>query len=223
MLITLLILVAIFFIARGLLLRYGGKAAASNAIAGAIVLAFLAGFFTNAVFFTDHQGPVAAAPPAAVPAPAPPATTLPGKAVSPSDQSMSQAAVDRLASGGPPTAYAVVESLGGAGPDGNQFPVGSPILVHGWAGDPTTKSTAAGLLFIVDGKRRLNATGGYGVDRLDVATAFGTLAMLHSNVATELPTKGLAKGTHSLELAAIDRDGRHYRIVLVPPKSFVLQ
>ena len=221
MLITLLALIALFFIARSLMMRYGGNVALSNAVAATIVIAFLAGFAGHAILF---PGPQTAAAPVGV-APAPVATSAsppPGTAVAPMNRVLSQAQVARLLPTGKAMSYSVIEGPDGTGPSGDQFPAGATIVVHGWAGDPTTKSTAAGLLLIVDGRRRLDATKGYGGDRIDVARAFTTMTMLHTGFAMMLPTAGLAKGTHHLELAAIRRDGRHYQIITFPPKAFTL-
>jgi hypothetical protein len=222
MLITLLAIGAVFFIVRGLMLRYGSKAVLSNTVATAIVCAFLAGFFTNFLVFTDRRPLITSAPAVTAPvAVAPAAVTLPGKAVSPAKGILSQAQLDRLLPAGPAKSYGVIESMGGSGPNPDQFPAGTTIFIHGWAGDPATKAAAAGLLLIVDGKRRFDVTAGYGGDRIDVATAFKTMAMLHTNVAAAMPTTGLSKGQHRLELAAIHRDGKHYQIILAP-KSFTL-
>jgi hypothetical protein len=220
MLITLLALLALAFLARSLMLRYGSKVGFANAAAGAIVVAFLTGFICHALYFSAPQTAVVpmVAPPTPLASP-----TLPGSAVAPVDRHLSEAQMNALRPAGNAIPYSVVESFGGSGPNGDQITAGATVFVHGWAGDPATKATAAGLLFIVDGTRRFDATSGYGGDRLDVATAFKTMAMLHTNVGARLPTAGLSKGLHHLELAAIRRDGRHYRIITVPAKPFTLQ
>jgi hypothetical protein len=179
-----------------------------NAIGGAIAVAFVAGLVHAALALRRPATAVAGAPAPAAASPTP----LPGAVVSPSHRILSPAQLKRLTPAGPAEIYGVIESFSGNGPGNDQFPAGSTIFVRGWAGDPATKSTAAGLLFIVDRNRRFDATAGYGGDRMDVATVFKTMAMFHTNVAGALPTTGLAKGRHSVQLATIARDGRHYRI-----------
>jgi len=226
MLITLLVLVALFFLARALMLRYGSESELSNAVAAAVVCAFLAGFFANFIVFADRKPLVAPAPApapaAAVPAAAAPPVpaTPPGTAVLPASRVLSSAQLAALTPARPAEAYSSVDNLGGTGPGGNQFAPDATIYINGWAGDPVKKSTAAGLLVIVDGKLRIDGTPGYGGNRMDVATAFKTMAMFHTNVSVSVPTHGLAKGPHYLELAVISRDGHHYQIVTAPPKAF---
>jgi hypothetical protein len=226
MLITVLALIAIFFIARSLMLRYTGRIKLANVVSGAILIAFLAGFILHAIAFPNHENTVTASPPASSP-PAPPSTqpsaaAIPGKAISPANRSLDRAQLDGLHRAGGAVPYSYIESLGGTGPSGDEFPNGAKIAIHGWAGDPATKSTASGLLMIVDGRRRIDIVSGYGGDRIDVARAFNTMGMLHSNFVAILPTAGLAKGVHHFELAVITRDGRHYRIVTSPPKAFTI-
>jgi hypothetical protein len=228
MLITLLILVALFFVVRALMLRYGSNAVLSNAVGAAVVIAFLAGFFANFIVFADRQ-PTTAAAPAVAPAAAPAAPSGPdaiaaptGTAVNPSIKALSPDQVNGLVSGGTDVAYGVIDSLGGSGPSGSVFPAGAPLHVNGWAGDPATKSTAAGLVVIIDGTHRFDASAGYGGKRMDVATAFHTMAMLNTNVFADVSTRGLAKGEHRIALATVGRDRRHYRIVTVPARSFTL-
>ena len=227
MLITLFVLVALFFLTRALMLRYGSEGVLSNAVGAAIVCAFLAGFFANFIVFADRKPLVATAPAPAAVAPAPaPATpvppTLPGTAVSPVNRVLSAAQLDALTPARPAEPYSSVDGLGGSGPATNQFAPGATIYINAWAGDPVKKSTAAGLLVILDGKRRIDGTPGYGGDRMDVATVFKTMGMLRTNVNVTISTQGLTKGAHYLELGAISGDGRHYQIITAPPKAFFI-
>ena len=53
MLITLLVLVALFFLARALMLRYGSESELSNAVAAAVVVIAVAGFLLGCIY-TEH-------------------------------------------------------------------------------------------------------------------------------------------------------------------------
>jgi hypothetical protein len=215
-LITLLGLIALFVVARNLVLRYSAKPILSTAAAGTIICAFLAGFAVRPLVFPQ---PILTSTPMSAPA----APGSGGTAVSPANRTLSGTQLSRLTPAGPPVAYSVIESIGGDGPNADQFPAGATITVSGWAGDPATRSTAAGLLFLVDGgKRRFDATMGYGGDRTDVAQAFQSPAMLRTGFNASFPTSGLATGKHALELGVIRKDGRHYQVVS-QPKVFTIK
>jgi hypothetical protein len=220
MLITLLAILLLVWVTRALMLRYGSKRGFANVIAAVVAVAFVAGFACDGLYWPRY--------PVAAPAPAPPSTaptvaaSAPMKEAIPKPAERTAAQIRALRPLGKPISYSVIESLGGTGPNGDQFAAGSTVDVHGWAGDPATKAAAAGLLMLVDGRRPVDATQGYGGERPDVATAFHSTAMLDSNVSVQLPTVGLTRGIHHLELAAILHDGAHYRVVTVPPKAFTV-
>jgi hypothetical protein len=221
MLITLLAMLALVWITRALMLRYGSKRGFANVIAAVVAVAFAAGFACNGLYWPRYA--VSAPAPAAAPAAPTVAVSAPMKEATPKPVERTAAQLQALRPLGKPISYSVIESLGGTGPNSDQFAAGSAVAVHGWAGDPNTKSAAAGLLIIVDGRRPVDASAGYGGERPDVSAAFHSAAMLRSNVSLQVPTAGLARGLHHLELAAILRDGIHYRVVTAPPKAFTVK
>jgi hypothetical protein len=206
--------------ARDFVRRYGAGRGTLTKVVAAVALAFVAGCLIF-VAFADRSPTFAGAPTPAGPAAATNQAPLGGAMVSPSHRVLSQAQLTRLTPAGAAQSYGFIESLVGAGQDADRFPAGTTIFVHGWAGDPATKSTAAGVILIVDGSPWSDATAGYGGNRLDVARAFKTMAMFHTNVVAALPTTGLAKGLHSVKFAAISRGGRHYQIIS-RPRPFTL-
>ena len=214
-------MIALFFISRTLVLRYSPNSRMAYATATAFVVVFLAGFFSKGILFPEAP----AAPIAAVvaPTPAPVSSDPPGKVVLPSDHALSPGQVHALTAVGTPVGFSNIEVLGGGGANGGPISLGATMTVSGWAGDPDKKTAAAGLLIIVDGgKRRYDAGKDYGHARLDVARAFRTMGMLHTGYSISLPTTGLTKGTHTLELGAISANGLHYRLVWSPPKPFTI-
>jgi hypothetical protein len=221
-LITLLALVAIFFVVRFLMHRYPGYHAIATVVASVVVAAFVAGFAEHALLFRS-AAPASQAP-AAMVAPSNPAlhNAVPGAAVVPTKHELDRSRVNALAQTGEPVSYSVVENVSGAGIDGDQVAAGSTMLIHGWAGDPGTKSAGHGLLVILDDTRRLDESKAYGKLRTDVATAFNFRGMLYSGFDISLPTAGLAKGPHYLQLAVIRPDDRHFVIVLTPPRRFTI-
>ena len=161
MLILLIGLLALFFVSRVLVLRYGAGSTAAYAAATAFVVVFLAGLLSKGILFPEEP----AIPMGAVvaPAPTPIPTEPPGKAVLPSTRALSPAQVNGLTPVGTPLSFSNIESLGGGGANGDRIPFGTPMIVSGWAGDPGKKSAAAGLLIILDGgKRRYDAGRDYG-------------------------------------------------------------
>jgi hypothetical protein len=93
----------------------------------------------------------------------------------------------------------------------NEFAVGTPIYARGWAADAIAKVPLRGIVLLVDFKRVIDATAGYGGDRPDVAKALGLATVEFTGFSgVQIPTAHLAKGTHSLTLAGITDDGKHY-------------
>jgi hypothetical protein len=219
MLITLLALMATFFVVRFLMHRYPGYHAIATIVASVVVVAFVAGFAEHALLFRSAvpAAPAAPATPSAVATP-----MLPGAAVRPKKHELDRSSVNALVQSGKAISYSVVENVSGAGISGDQVAAGSTILIHGWAGDPTTKSAGHGLLLILDGTRHIDESKSYGVMRTDVATAFNFRGMLYSGFDISLPTAGLAKGPHYLQVAIIRPDDRHFVIVLTPSRLFTI-
>jgi hypothetical protein len=221
MLITLLALVATFFVVRFLMHRYPGYQAISTIVASVVVAAFVAGFAEHALLFGSAVPAGPAPAPAATATPSTGATPmLPGAAVRPTKHELDRSSVTALAQTGKAISYSVVENFAGAGISGDQVAAGSTILIHGWAGDPITKSAGHGLLLILDGTRHIDESKSYGELRMDVATAFNFRGMLYSGFDISLRTAGLAKGPHYLQVAVIRPDDRHFVIVLTPPRLF---
>ena len=223
MLITIIALVGVFFLARFLLTRYAGTGSLASIVATAIVIAFAFGFADHALIFPAAAP--ASTPIAVVATPPPqasPGAKLPGTMVVPSTHALTPAQVAALLPAGKPISYSVIESLGGTGAGANQFTTGANVMVHGWAGDPASKVAAHGLLVIVDGKRRTDASPSYGKSRPDVAAAFNTAGMLRSGYDIPLSTVGLMPGTHTLQIAVLRPDNRTFVIVTPTPTAFTI-
>ena len=219
MLILLIGLIVVFFAARFLVLRYSANPTLSYSVAAAMVVLVLVGVWSKGALFPDQPGAVTTAAAPATPQP----TAPPGEPVVPAAPVLSQAQLKALQPVGAPARYANIEGLGGGGPNGDQLPAGPPMVVHGWAGDPVAKSAAAGLLVIIDGKRRINAGKDYGADRMDVAWFYRTMKMLRTGFSVSVPTTGLAKGAHVIQLGALQADRRHYQLITAPPQPFTIE
>ncbi len=219
MLILLIGLIVIFFAARFLVFRYTANPTLSYSVAGAIVVAVVVGVLAKGLLLS---GPTEVSTVAATPGPPPP-TAPPGEPVVPADKALGAAQVKALQPSGKPVSYSYIEGLGGSGPKADQVASGAVMVVHGWAGDPEKKSAAAGLLVIIDGKRRFYAAKAYGSDRMDVAWSYRTMKMLRTGFFVNVPSTGLAKGAHTIALAAVSADGKHYQLVTAPPTTFTIQ
>jgi hypothetical protein len=224
MLLTLLALVALFYVAKYLVQRYRRAPALPNWVGGVLVVVFFAGFGMHQVLF--GAPPAAISPPVAATtnAPATAAPVLPTASTTPPHHALSAAAFARLVPRSTRTATGVIDSLTVAGvePSGDRFRAGSTIVVRGWAGDPGSKTPDSGLILVVDGTRRVDATRGYGGERPDVAQGLHAPVMLRSNLEAPLETAGMPKGSHWLELAPISADGRHYEVIESTRKPFTL-
>jgi hypothetical protein len=70
-----------------------------------------------------------------------------------------------------------------------------------WVVDMSVKAPAAGIAFVIDSKKVVNATPAYGQARPDVVQALGPQStLLCGFLQAEIPTAGLAKGTHTIQL-----------------------
>lgn len=91
------------------------------------------------------------------------------------------------------------------------FPAGCNMYANGWVVDLNLKAPAAGIAFVIDSKTVVNATSAYGQARPDIVAAFGPPEMLHSGfLDAEIPTAGLRKGAHTIQLVALSKDGKRY-------------
>jgi hypothetical protein len=80
--------------------------------------------------------------------------------------------------------------------------------VAGWCADPEARAAGAGLVAIVDGSRRIDASAGYGGVRPDVARLFASPAMAPVAFDVRLRASQIGPGRHSLRVAVVARDGR---------------
>jgi hypothetical protein len=82
-----------------------------------------------------------------------------------------------------------------------------PIVVDGFAFDPTAKAPAKGVDVVVDGK----AYGAvYGHARPDVANFFKTPALAATGYKVTLPAGALSEGSHSVAIRVVSADGQGY-------------
>jgi len=86
---------------------------------------------------------------------------------------------------------------------------GATVKLFGWAADPARKPSR-GLMFIVDGERRIDVTRDYGAPRPDVAAAFNNPSMLNTGFSATLPTSSLRTGTHVVTLGIVSLDEKGY-------------
>ncbi len=79
------------------------------------------------------------------------------------------------------------------------------------------KGPARGVVLVVDSRDVINATPVYGVLRPDVVKFFGAPDLLRTGFAkATIPTAGLAKGPHTVQLGALGNDGRTYYLAANP-------
>jgi len=92
-----------------------------------------------------------------------------------------------------------------------EFKSGCNIYANGWAVDMNTKSPPAGIGFLIDSKKVVNVTQAFGVARPDVVSAFNWPGTLRCGfLDAEIPTVGLRKGTHTVQLVALSKNGKQY-------------
>ena len=207
MLIAGIIALIVFALVRFFALRFdSGKFAVIYGVAGALI--FLAGMGTYKLTHVPlAPAPVAAVAPAAVTAPA----TRPSNALR-----LTQAQVHQLTLSPGARPAGSLDVLTSAPTEAvnrtnNVFPAGATIYARGWAADVATKTPLPGIVLLLDKKEIIDGSAGYGLDRPDVAKAFGLATMeLTGFSGVAIPTKGLAKGPHTLTLAGVSADGKHY-------------
>jgi hypothetical protein len=95
---------------------------------------------------------------------------------------------------------------------------GVTITTSGWIVDPTTKAAGSGLVFLIDGRTRIDGSSRYLVDRADVAKALAVPGAERSGFATSFTSK-IAPGHHVLNIGVIEQDGVHFHL-LATGKSF---
>ena len=197
MLVALLFLVITYLVARYLLKRYTGNRTVANAAAAAIVLWYLLGAAMHPPLF-GRPGTGVAVSPSASP---------PGRISLTASQLGELVPVQGISALG--NIDVLTKSDGS--PAGSRFRLNAKVGVNGWIADPTLRTPGAGLVFIIDGKQRFDATRWYGVDRPDVVRAYGAPALSTSGFhAAPLPLHGLARGRHILTVGVVAPDGRRY-------------
>ena len=99
-----------------------------------------------------------------------------------------------------------------SGPAGNAFPQGSTIFVNGWAAS-SAKTRLKRLILVIDHHIAYDGTANYGGSRPDVAAAYKAPAMSSTGYrAVAIPTDGLAKGTHVLQIGGVSDGSQHYHV-----------
>lgn len=83
----------------------------------------------------------------------------------------------------------------------------APILLDGFAFDPTAKTPAKGVDLVVDGK---TYGAKYGAARQDVANFFKAPGLVNVGFTTTLPPGTLAAGPHVVVVRVVAADGRGY-------------
>lgn len=103
------------------------------------------------------------------------------------------------------------------GPPALEFPAGCNIYANGWAANMATKTPASGIVLVVDSRDVVNASSVYRKPRTDVAKAYGADSMLRTGFADAvIPTTGLAKGRHTIQLGGLSNNGRWYYLIGAP-------
>jgi hypothetical protein len=204
-----LLTIAAFFLIRYALIRYGRKMTESTAIAAGVAVIGALIFYLAGGLFGGGQatGPV--------PALVAPDSTLAGEPVHPANITIGSLGALKLVQGKGGLGY--IDVINRINPDSQalelRFPLGSILLLDGWAGEPSGAPGAA-LIVIVDSKTRHDLTKWYGIARPDVAKHFGSRTMEFSGFArAAMPTAGLSKGAHRLELGVVLADGQQYYLV----------
>jgi hypothetical protein len=128
---------------------------------------------------------------------------------------LSTAELSRLRPVDKPPAIAVIDGLGTSGVPGisttRNFAAGTRIAAYGWALDPLSTKPGAGLILIVDGKLRTDATAAYGQDRPDVATALKAPDAEFSGFGNAVVlSAGLSKGQHALQVGVLAGDRKSF-------------
>jgi hypothetical protein len=84
---------------------------------------------------------------------------------------------------------------------------GVPFAVTGWAVDVPAQAPASAVFVTVDDEPLLTD---YGIDRPDVAQAFGATILRKTGFAASIRADGLVPGVHTLGLTVVAHDGRSY-------------
>jgi hypothetical protein len=220
-LLSLLLTVAIFFSVRFLVSLRVKDLALNNAVGAGAVLFFLGGVWAGAALFGNPAVPV----PAAVAPAAPPA--VPPVVPRPSITAISYARSSSLKAASGPSIHAVVDGLTTSlsvpyVQPGTPLGPGPAIFVRGWAVS-SQNTPVKRLVFIFDRRLAYDGTSNYGQPRPDIAAAFKNSALSATGFTdVALPTKGLTKGTHLLQVGGVGGDAGRLHLSTVNVQ-FVLQ
>jgi len=93
---------------------------------------------------------------------------------------------------------------------------GIALELIGWCADPQTRATAATLLAIVDGRRRIDETASYGRARPDVARVLHAPGARDAGFFIRLSGAELGPGPHTVRVAVVASDRRGIFIFPTP-------
>jgi hypothetical protein len=82
------------------------------------------------------------------------------------------------------------------------------LVLQGWATDAAARHPVAAVCLLVDGKPSARVRASYGVDRPDVARAFGAADVARSGFDVQINGADLAPGPHDLVVVGVDARGR---------------
>ncbi len=95
----------------------------------------------------------------------------------------------------------------------------SNVQIVGWFADAQSRSPAAALFAIIDGRRFGDADITYGAVRPDVGRFYQTPALDPTGFALRLPGGFLARGRHNVEFGVVSSDRRGF---FLAPEALVL-
>jgi hypothetical protein len=211
MLLWLLLLCALCAGLRFFFLRYTGRRKLSNAV----TICFAAAYILSLPAYGLFAGGLARFSSATVTVP--PVVT--SAATAPPLLHLTSADLDRLKLIPTPAAVGNIDVLTVSTSVSSARGRHATLAPSGWAVD-ANKVPGSALVFVIDGKTRIDGTSHYGLDRPDVAKSFASPAMEHSGFAGTL-TVDLAPGRHLLDIGVVDRDGIQFH-KLATGKSFAL-
>ena len=87
---------------------------------------------------------------------------------------------------------------------------GETVAIRGWAIDHEQSSAATGIFALIDGKEYIG--GIHGLPRHDVALARDMFGARRCGFTIRVPVRGLAPGSHKLQIVAVAADGVSYAV-----------
>jgi hypothetical protein len=206
MLLTIILVLALFLGSRFFLSRWTDPKVSNGAAAG-IASAFVLGLITSRALFVGDAGPAPAPSgqgPAAVAEVSVPAHTTVGRDVT----SMCRSAKRPASEGSPGNLDAIVPDAGGSAiGDGGVLDRGTAYWVSGWAANSTLDQAATGVCLVVDGHIETGASSYYFVPRPDVAASNHQSGLALSGYTVEILPRTFTPGAHRIRIAARLSDG----------------